>query len=192
MLLFIVSSCHLTMFCRVISELSAPHNLLLLINEFIITKKKAKNICNHFFYMKFAFSLFILCRSFHICFALTLPLEQKTQIMPIIGRLLYTKYKHIKCDAFSIFFFSSNSSSSIQFFLSASIRMPFIWLVIFCLFSQKKINRRQKNRKRKKKQKQNKTLYRLCIYRLVICFIGSAIAHGALKAADIVLTYVFI
>lgn len=41
MLLFIVSSCHITMFCRVISELSAPHNLLLP-NEFIITKKKAK------------------------------------------------------------------------------------------------------------------------------------------------------
>lgn len=87
-------------------------------------------------------------------------------------------------------FFSSNSSSSIHFFLSASIRMPFIWLVIFCLFSLKKINRRQKNRKRKK-QKQNKTVYRLCSYRLVTCFIGSAIAHGAQKAADIVLTYVF-
>lgn len=68
--------------------------------------------------------------------------------------------------------------------------MPFIWLVIFCLFILKKINRRQKNRKRKK-QKQNKTVYRLCSYRLVIRFIGSAIAHGALKAADIVLTYVF-
>lgn len=84
-------------------------------------------------------------------------------------------------------FFLSNSSSSIHFFLSASIRMPFIWLVIFCLFSLK-----QKAEKSKaKKQKQNKTVYRLCSYRLVICFIGSAIAHGAQKAADIVLTYVF-
>lgn len=116
MLLFIVSSCHLTMFCRVISELSAPHNLLLP-NEFIITKKKSENICNHFIYMKLAFSFFILSRSFHICFALTLPLEQKTQIIPIIGRLLYTKYKHIKCYAFSIFFYAIRLLQSIFFCL---------------------------------------------------------------------------
>lgn len=68
--------------------------------------------------------------------------------------------------------------------------MPFIWLVIFCLFSLK-INKQKAEKSKAKKQKQNKTVYRLCSYRLVICFIGSAIAHGAQKAADIVLTYVF-
>lgn len=139
--------------------------------------------------MKLAFSLFILSRSFHICFALTLPLEQKTQIMPIIGRLLYTKYKHIKCYTFSIFFMQFVFFNP---FFSVYINTNAIYLVSYFLsLYSEKINRRGRKIESEKNQKQNKTVYRLCSYRLVICFIGSAIAHGALKAADILLTYVF-
>lgn len=140
--------------------------------------------------MKLAFSLFILSRSFHICFALTLPLEQKTQIIPIIGRWLYTKYKHIKCYAFSIFFYAIRLLQSIFFCLHHDTNAIYLVSYFLSLYS-KKINRRGRKIESEKNQKQNKTVYRLCSYRLVICFIGSAIAHGALKAADILLTYVF-
>lgn len=105
-------------------------------------------------------------------------------------KIIIYKIQAYQMLCFFNFFYAIRLLQSIFFCLHHDTNAIYLVSYFLSLYSEK-INRRGRKIESEKNQKQNKTVYRLCSYRLVICFIGSAIAHGALKAADILLTYVF-